>query len=378
MIISLEDELKARKLVNLRKRALKGEIFKGSSEYRKKEHRRVKSAGDANADRIKYTALGWVKVNGVWEDPDKEFIKEHLGLRPEEYHKFHERVLSGTLGPEGAEYYTEGDTPLDVLHKLPRNKDGTVMKQYITSGSWDAYPEGVLEKHRKLARSKGLMTKKPDAKNLAPVTLKNPFGGGRPEKQADLSLPDDKQVNKTAVNVLANIDLHKLPGMYDTAYTPETKLQAVVAWITTGSVAAAADYASVSKNTILRWKKQAPWWLPLADAIQAVRAEELDANLSNMITDSMQELADRVKNGDYKYNAKLDKAVQVPMTARDLSSVIDRMISNRNLLRGDPTSRTESRTVEENLNYLRGEFKRMGAEAEDADITEVLNEPSES
>jgi len=38
------------------------------------------------------------------------------------------------------------------------------------------------------------------------------------------------------------------------------------------------------------------------------------------------------------------------------------MISNRNLLRGDPTSRTENRTTEENLNFLRTEFKRMGSD----------------
>ena len=327
--MSLQDELAKRKEVILRRRALKGEVFKGSVDYRKADHAQHKASGKILRERARL-------------DPDQEFMDSHLGLRPSEYRKALDR-----------EIYIWG---------LPRNLDGTVDKRQITSGSWDAYPEGVFKKFVGLSRRYGLREKKANAKNLAPCTLKNPFGGGAPEKQADLSLDDSKNVNKTASNVLGNINLHDLPGMYDTAYTPETKLQSVVAWLMTGSVGAAADFASVSKNTILTWKKQAPWWHPLATAIQEARAEELDASMSGMIHASMDELSDRIYNGDYKYNSKLDKAVQIPMGARDLATVIDRMISNRNLLRGDPTSRTENRTVEENINFLKTEFKRMGGE----------------
>jgi len=336
--MSLEDDLAKRKEVILRRRALKGEVFKGSAEYRRERKQQDKAVSKLLKERAR-------------QDPDQEFMDSHLGLRPSEYQKALDRDLD--------------------INSLPKNKDGTVDKRYITSGSWENYPKGVFKKHQNLARRHGLKNKREDAQNIADITLKNPWGGGRPEKQADLSEPDEKNVNKTATNVLANLDLHELPGMYDTAYTPETKLQAVVAWLMTGSVAAAADYASISKNTILKWKKQSPWWGPLAKAIQDSRAEELDASLSNMIHTSMTELADRITHGDYKYNAKLDKAVQIPMAARDLASVIDRMISNRNLLRGDPTSRTENRTTEDNIAFLKTEFKRMGRDTVIIEAEEV-------
>lgn len=338
--MSLKDELAARKEVILRKRAKQGAKFKGSKQIREEYHRERKAVGKELSRRAKI-------------DPDQEFMDSHLGLRPSEYEKLLERG------------YT--------LETVPTNKDGTANKRHITSGSWDNYPKGVYEKHRGLAQHYGLREKAPDAKNLQRPSLKNLWGGGRPERQADLTEQDAVGVNKTALNVQGTIDLHDLPGFYDTAYTPETKLQAVVAWLMTGSVKAAAEVASVSAGTIMGWKKTAPWWKPLAGAVQQERSDELNAEMSSVIHQAMDELQDRINNGDYKYNAKLDKAVQIPMAARDLASIVDRMISNRNLLNGDPTSISEKRTVEENLDLLKTTFKRMSS-GETIEAIEVIEQ----
>ena len=362
--MTLKEELAARKEVILRKRAKQGAKFKGSKQIRDEYRKERKAVGQELRRRAKI-------------DPDQEFMDSHLGLRPSEYQKFLDRVADKTLGPACAELQETLGRDI-TIYDLPRCKDGTVDKHYITSGSWENYPEGVYEKQRKLFRAKGLPSKRPDAKNLQKPSLKNIFGGGRPERQADLSEQDQKGINRTALNVQGSLDLHELPGFYDTAYTPETKLQAVVAWLLTGSAKQAAEYASVGHNTILNWKKTAPWWRPLATAIQQERAEELDAEMSNMIHRSMSELHDRITNGDYKYNAKLDKSVQVPIAARDLASIIDRMISNRNLLNGDPTAISEKRTVEQNLDMLRTTFKRMARGEEHGELIEAVEVEDES
>jgi hypothetical protein len=96
--------------------------------------------------------------------------------------------------------------------------------------------------------------------------------------------------------------------------------------------------------------------------VQQARQEELDSYLSGVIHKSVEVVNDRLEDGDWKYNAKLDKLVRVPVQAKDAAVIADKAITNRNLLRGDPTSRSDSTTLAEKVQDLKQQFKEFTAQ----------------
>lgn len=324
---TLEDELAARKGVILKRRALRGEKFAGSKDIRR-EYRSVRKEANAKIKQTKYE-----------KNPITKFKKEHGGLTPEQYSKLEEKGLS--------------------LQEVPKNSDGTVDKRFL-SGPKPGDFKNRLKNLRQKFRRDGLPEKAEHTSNHQPRTITNPLGAGGPVPQIDvekMSKQSHDILETTQKVASSGINFESLPGFYETKYTPETKLHAVTCYIVTGSLKEASKFSAVPADTIKSWRKTAQWWPAVSNYVQQARQEELDAKLSGVIHKSMEIVSDRLEEGDYKYNAKLDKLVRVPVSAKDATAVADKAIHNRNLLRGDPTSRTETTTLAEKINELKLQFK---------------------
>lgn len=330
--MSLENQLAARKEVILRRRAKKGEQFNGSANIREEYHKERKEAGKKSS-RTKHE-----------NNPVTIFRAEHGGLTPEEYQILLDKGLT--------------------LEDLSKNKDGTVCKRFLSGPKKGQGKHRLRTVRRKMLR--GEMPKKSEAKNHQERNWKNPLGGGSTGKEIDIAeqgVKSHKIIDTCAAVMNGNLDWESLPGFYNTKHTPDTKVHAVVAYIVTGSFAEASRFTTVPATTIMDWRKNSGWWPTVAKYVQLARQEELDTQLSGVIHKSMELVQDRLEDGDYKYNPKLDKLVRVPMSARDAAAIADRTIHNRNLLRGDPTSRTETSTLAEQIAELKEQFKSFGAEA---------------
>ena len=152
------------------------------------------------------------------------------------------------------------------------------------------------------------------------------------------------------------IDLTEIEA-YSPKYTSEQIVQVAAYYVVTGNMSRVSKLLGIPDKTLYRWVKE-PWWEPLVKKVRDAKQDELDGRLTQVITQGVEGLLDRIENGDVKIVQ--GEQVRVPMDATVLSRVVGTMYDKRALLRGDPTSRTESKDSPEHIiKVLESKFSEM-------------------
>lgn len=141
-------------------------------------------------------------------------------------------------------------------------------------------------------------------------------------------------------------------------YSDKEKMEAACYYATTGNSRRTSEMTKIPEGTIRAWKTT-EWWAEIQARIIKEQDEELSSNLTKLIDKAVGEINDRLTDGDYVYNPKLDKLVRKPINAKDLAVVAAITVDKRQLLRGQPTSRTETVSENERLKRLMTEFKKF-------------------
>ena len=149
----------------------------------------------------------------------------------------------------------------------------------------------------------------------------------------------------------------KAVGQRDT-YTDKEKMEAACAFAVTGNSRRVAELTKIPEGTIRAWKTT-EWWNDLQSRIIREQDEELDTKLTKLIDKAVGEVNDRLEEGDYVYNPKLDKLIRKPVNAKDLAITSAVLVDKRQLLRGQPTSRVEKVSQDETLLKLADEFRKF-------------------
>jgi hypothetical protein len=126
--------------------------------------------------------------------------------------------------------------------------------------------------------------------------------------------------------------------------------------------AVTADFKQVSELTgipapQLKSMADEQWW---ADIIKEVRKEEnnqMSAKLTQIANTAFDGLIERLKTGDPVLNAKTGEISFIPIRFRDLANSLGTLIDKRQLLRGDPTTRTDKLGQDEILKLLGDKFE---------------------
>lgn len=150
--------------------------------------------------------------------------------------------------------------------------------------------------------------------------------------------------------------IRKQPGFYP----EEKRIEVATIFAVTGNKTTVETLTGVPKETVARWVRE-DWFQALLEAIRAENDHIIDAKQTEIINDALDQIGDRVKNGDFKVTRDGD-LVRVPMTGKDLSLVEAINLDKRQLLRGKPTSRTETvnnQTVEAKLQTLAENFRQI-------------------
>lgn len=159
----------------------------------------------------------------------------------------------------------------------------------------------------------------------------------------------------------------ELSDLYTTQskYTPEEKVQAVMAYVLSGK----ASYASrnlkkynglhIPERTIRNWRQNALWWEDVYAECKKQKQEELDGAFTSFLHQTIEQISERISNGDTIYDRKTGEFIKVPMTGRDMAVTLGIIFEKRQLLRGDPTSRVEKTSEAERLNKLETNFKKF-------------------
>lgn len=148
-------------------------------------------------------------------------------------------------------------------------------------------------------------------------------------------------------------------------YSDKEKMNAVCIFAVSGNSRRVAELSGVPEGTIRAWKCT-EWWNEILTRIHVEEDEELDTSLTKLVNKAVVAVNDRLDDGDWVYNPKMDKLIRKPVNAKDLAIVTAITIDKRQLLRGQPTSRVEKISQDERLLKLADQFKQF---AKGRDIT---------
>ena len=162
-------------------------------------------------------------------------------------------------------------------------------------------------------------------------------------------------------------------------FSEQVKMEVACVYAVTGNSRRCSEITGIPEGTIRSWKTQ-EWWHEIQSRIIREQDEELDVKLTKLVDKAVDQVNDRLDNGDFVYNAKDDKLVRKPVGAKDLAIVTAITVDKRQLLRGQPTSRVEKVSTEARLERLANEFKQftLAKEVKHESIEEVKSPEGES
>ena len=154
-------------------------------------------------------------------------------------------------------------------------------------------------------------------------------------------------------------------------YSSYDRLDALTAYAILGNMkkvqqALAAKGTHVNYQTLCYWRSATEWWKPALHEVREMLDEELDARQTKLINSIMDEMEDRLENGEEVVS--FDKEGNVRRASkkvgfRDLAIAGGVQFDKRQLGRGEPTSRVETISDKDRLIQLQNEFKRVARSA---------------
>jgi hypothetical protein len=121
-------------------------------------------------------------------------------------------------------------------------------------------------------------------------------------------------------------------------YTDQQRRQAVLCYLLHGNWRTVAAATGIPQRTLNDWALQ-PWFGTLLAEVRAEKGTELDGAFTQIIHAAIEQLLDRLKNGDPVMVAGQVK--RKPVSARDLALVAAITYDKRALARGRPESAPE-------------------------------------
>ena len=144
-------------------------------------------------------------------------------------------------------------------------------------------------------------------------------------------------------------------------YTAEEKLAAVLAYVMTGSVRGVIRLTGFKQQVISDWKNNSSWWPDAYAKVKHDKQEEIDGALTSIVHASSGAIMDRILNGDEVIDKNGD-VVRRALSGKDVAWIFGVTFDKRQLLRGDPTSRTEKTDTKSMMDELKNDFAKMARE----------------
>lgn len=167
---------------------------------------------------------------------------------------------------------------------------------------------------------------------------------------------------------LANLSRKHKPN---TTWPKEKRIQAVAQYLVLGNMKLVEATTGVSHGMLRQWKLQ-PWWKEYEREIRATENIKMDSDLTKIVERSLVAVTDRLDNGEVFYDQRSGELRRKPVSMKDAAKVSVDLLTKRELLRGNATSRVEAAVIPmaDQLAALAVEFARMstGKPAEVIDV----------
>ena len=140
-------------------------------------------------------------------------------------------------------------------------------------------------------------------------------------------------------------------------FSEKKKLEAMTIWAVTGNIAEVTRLTGIDYSVFKRWQKE-PWFQEALEELRNENDHKFDSAFTDIIDKLIGAINDRVANGDHVV-LRNGEIIRKPVSLRDVIGAMMITIDKRQLLRGKPTSRSESVTVENRLEKLVSHFETL-------------------
>ncbi len=131
-------------------------------------------------------------------------------------------------------------------------------------------------------------------------------------------------------------ELYQVIANHNSSYSVDDRLNVAMLYVTEGNMKKVSSMTEIPYVTLDSWKRT-NWWPEALKFCHKRKDQELEQKFSKVIHDTVNEIHDRVINGDWKLDKSGDK-IRIPISGRDLSTIISTIHDKRQLLRGEATS----------------------------------------
>lgn len=109
------------------------------------------------------------------------------------------------------------------------------------------------------------------------------------------------------------------------------KLEAVSAWMMTGSWAAVNAATNIPVDTLKHWKMQ-DWWKDAVAELRQASNTQMSGKLQKIISKSADIILDRLENGDIHFNPKTGEISRKEINAKIASEILHKSVDKELLL----------------------------------------------
>lgn len=151
------------------------------------------------------------------------------------------------------------------------------------------------------------------------------------------------------------------PGAYkrpDTWFSKDQKTDAATLYCVYGDIEQVSKLTNVPAFEIKKWREE-PWWAEVQRKVYIEQNEHLSARVSEVLMKAIDQIKDRLDNGDQTYNPKTGAITRKPIEAKVLTSLFDSLAHQRRITRGEPTSISARIGTDERLQELEKAFIRF-------------------
>lgn len=143
-------------------------------------------------------------------------------------------------------------------------------------------------------------------------------------------------------------------------YPDDKKMEVATIFAACTNVSQTAELTEVPAHQIRKWRNE-DWFLDILEEVRQENDDRLDQKFNRIIEASLDQIEDRVVNGNEQLDQKTGEIKRIPVPLRELTQAHASVLDKRQLLRGKPTSRSETGNVGDKLKTLAEEFLKIAA-----------------
>lgn len=142
-------------------------------------------------------------------------------------------------------------------------------------------------------------------------------------------------------------------------FPPEKRVEVATAFVAgIQNASRLEELTKVPAATIRKWKQQ-EWWRDLLAKVRYEKDAEFDAKMTGIIDKTLTKIEEGLEKGDQYIDRRTGETRYRPINATQAANIQEKIFKQRQLIRGEPTSRTETLNSREMMKNLFESFRKF-------------------